>query len=143
MTLKPNYLRAVALTYLWICACTASAMLINYAIYRPVGFSDWPSLLLIGGICMAVVVCVMFVPRELRYDSQGFACRMLVQGAVELPWEKLESYGAGHNVFVLKFEGRQGLQISGLGFRRSEWKAFQNFLKTTFPERKRRFWFPK
>jgi hypothetical protein len=140
MTLKPNYLRAVAITYLWIGAFSVVAFAFNRARAEPVALDQLVGFVILGGTFMAVAVCVMFVPRELRYDSDGFACRMIIQGKHSFGWDKLEAYGSGHNVFLLKFKGHQALQISSFGFRTNEWKEFKAHLKRDFPNKKCWIW---
>ena len=140
MILRPNYLRAAVTTYIWIGAFAAFIFVVNRMRGTPMQTDDLLSIVAIGGTFMAAAISVMFVPRELRYDSEGFSCRMMIQGSRTFSWEKLEAYGRGNNVFLLKFEGHQAIQISGFGFRRSEWKNFKDYIKTAFPEKKCWVW---
>jgi hypothetical protein len=140
MTLKPSYLRAVAATYFWIGALYLAALVIKQVYAFPLESNEWITFVVFGGALMAAGVCVMFVPRELTYDAQGFSCRMIVQGSHAFSWDKLEAYGSGKNVFLLKYQGHQAIQISGFGFRAQDWKQFKAFLKQTYPKKKCWIW---
>ena len=140
MTLKPNYLRAVVVTYLWIGSFSLIGFAINRARGLPDDFDALTRFVMMGGAFMSVGASVMFVPRELTYDADGFSCRMIVQGSHDYTWDQLEAYGSGNAVLLLKFEGRQALQVSSFGFRRNEWKEFRTFLKQTFPKRRCWIW---
>jgi hypothetical protein len=80
------------------------------------------------------------VPREIRYDEEGFLCRMILQESHSRQWDELEAYGDAPTVFLLKFEGRQAIQISSVAFRRDDWSQFKEFLSRTFPDKRCRRW---
>ena len=140
MTLRPNYLRAIGVTYFFVAVFAA----VVFAGARLQGLSEnlgpLIGLVLLGGTFLTIGVCVMFVPRELRYDAKGFSCRMIVQGTRAFGWDQLVAYGRGNNVFLLKFEGCPALQISGYGFASKDWKEFKEFLGRSFPEKKCSIW---
>lgn len=140
ITLRPNYPRAALTTYMWAAVFAAFVSGVGHEKGAPLSLQPFLSIFVLGGTFMAIGVCVMFVPRELSYGSDGFSCRMLIQGTHSFAWDKLVAYGSGHNVFLLKFEGRQALQISSYGFKKTEWNEFLSLLKSTFPEKKCSFW---
>lgn len=140
IVLRTDYLRAAGITYVWVAIFAAFATGIGHEKGAPLSLETFMGILLWGGTFMALAVCIMFVPRELSYDSEGFSCRMLLQGTHSYAWEKLDAYGSGNNVFLLKFEGKQALQICSYGFKKAEWNELLLLLKSTFPEKKCSVW---
>jgi hypothetical protein len=64
-----------------------------------------------------------------------------IWGVRTLPWTQLYAYGTGENVFLLQFTGVSTFQIFAGAFPREEWRAFQSFLTTNYPDKKASFWF--
>ena len=108
---------------------------------------DWPgtaSMALFGGAFLGIGVCVMFTPRELSWDEEKISLRVNFPKSGEYTWHQLEAYSTWSGrfgTFLLKLEGMQSYQIVPACFRSEDWKTFQSFLRTRFPEKKTWFWF--
>jgi hypothetical protein len=142
MLLKPNYFRAIGITYVWVFAFAVLSALLNFFRGDPIGLNTLVSFLVIGGAFMSACVCVMFTPRELFYDEQGFAIKTIIQGSATYTWNQLQAYSYwGKGTFLLKFESRQSFQIVPSAFTRIEWQSFITFLRTEFPKKRTVLWF--
>lgn len=86
-------------------------------------------------------VCVGFVPKRIEYSDAEFYLERWIGGGFTLQWKDLYSYGTGHNVFLLRFEGVNTIQIYAGAFEKREWKTFLAFLNENYPDRKASFWF--
>gem|GEM_PF-6401541 len=78
-----------------------------------------------------------FVPRKLEYSEDEFTIRLLFRKELTLPWSELEYYYPnGPGVYMIQFEGRSTFQIAGCAYRSREWKAFREFMDTSFPDQR-------
>jgi hypothetical protein len=145
MTLKPNYLQGFLKTIGWFFGLIVlMSGVIPYFRGQPVDWAGILSMALIGSIFFGVFVCVMFTPREISWDDKKISLHVNFPKSGEYTWEQLEAYsmwGGRFGTFLLKFEGIQAYQIVPVCFRAEEWKAFQSFLRTRFPEMKTWVWF--
>ena len=144
MTLKPNYLRGFAMTVLWVWGLI---LIFSVGIPSLQGrHVDWSGVVasaVIGGAFLGVAVCVMFTPREIKWDDDGISLRVVFPKSGNYTWRQLEAYstwGSRFSTILLKFEGMQSYQIVPACFRAEEWKAFQSLLRTRHPEKKIWIW---
>lgn len=145
MTLKPNYLRGFLTTVLWVWGLI---LVFSGGIpYLQGHHVDWSGIVgaaVIGGAFLGVGVCVMFTPREISWDEEKISLRVNFPKSGEYTWRQLEAYstwGGRFGTFLLKLEGMQSYQIVPVCYRPEDWKAFQSFLRTRFPEKKTWVWF--
>ena len=144
MTLKPNYFRGLAMTMLWV---WGAILILSGAIpYFQGHHVDWANVFapaIIGGPFLGLGVCVMFTPREIRWNEEGISLRVFFPKSGDYTWRQLEAYstwGGRYSTFLLKLEGVQSYQIVPVCFRPEEWKVFQSFLRARFPEKKIWVW---
>ncbi len=86
----------------------------------------------------------MFTPREISWDEEKISLRVNFPKSGDYVWRQLEAYstwGGRFGNFLLKLEGTQSYQIAPVCFPAEDWKAFQSFLRTRFPEKKTWVWF--
>jgi hypothetical protein len=142
MNLKPNYLRAFLKIYTWVFVLIAVISgLIPWLKGQRGGMGDILGLAAVGGVFMGLVVTIMFTPRELILDEKIFHIKTLFPRSGDFEWTRLEAWSPyGRGVFLVKFEGKQAFQISPAGFRSKDWKAFQTFFQTRFPDKKTMVW---
>jgi hypothetical protein len=142
MNLKPNYLRAFLKIFTWVFVLIAVISgLIPWLKGERGGMEDILGLAALGGVFMGVAVTIMFTPRELIWDEKIFHIKTLFPGSGDFEWVKLEAWSPyGRGVFLVKFEDKQTFQISPAGFQSKDWKAFQTFLQTRFPDKKTLVW---
>jgi len=145
MTLKPNYIRGFLKAALFFFGfLTFISGVIPLLQGKQV---DWPGILsfaVFGGAFLGVGACVMFTPREITWDEDKVSLRVIFPKSGEYTWRQLEAYstwGGRFSTFLLKFEGMQSYQIVPVCFRVEDWKAFQSFLRTRYPEKKTWVWF--
>jgi hypothetical protein len=145
MTLKPNYLSGFLKTVGWFFVLIVlMSGVIPYFRDQPVDWSEIASIALFGSAFLGVGVCVMFTPREISWDEEKISLRVNFPKSGEYTWRQLEAYstwGGRFGTFLLKFEGMQSYQIVPACFRSEDWKTFQSFLRTRFPEKKTGIWF--
>ncbi len=144
MTLKPNYLRGFVKTVAWF---SALIFLFEGAIPllrgRSVVWSEIAGFAVIGSVFMGVGVCVMFTPREISWSEYTIALRVNFPRSGHFDWQQLQGYSAWSgrfSTFLLKLKGEQAYQIVPACFDRDEWREFQQFLRTRFPEKKTWIW---
>ena len=145
MTLKPNYVRGFlrtlgyfAVLIMFFCG------VIPFLQHHQVDWSGTVSMAMFGGGFLAVGVCVMFTPREISWDEDRISLRVNFPKSGEYTWQQLEAYSiwsGRFSTFLLKLEGMQSYQIVPACFSTADWKAFQTFLRTRYPEKKTWFWF--
>jgi hypothetical protein len=145
MTLKPNYLRGFLVTVFWI---SGLILVFQGAIPslqgKPVAWEEVLQVAALGGLFMGVGACVMFTPREIKWDEEEISLRVIFPKSGEYTWDQLEAYstwGGRFSTFLIKFEGMQSYQIVPVCFRAADWKAFQTFLRTRYPRKKTWVWF--
>ena len=145
MTLKPNYLRGFVVTALWIFALiTVFSGVIPSLRGKPVRWEEIFQIATMGAAFLGVSVCVMFTPREIKWDDGGISLRVIFPKSGEYTWRQLEAYstwGGRFATFLLKLEGMQSYQIVPVCFRADDWRAFQSYLRSRFPEKKTSIWF--
>lgn len=90
---------------------------------------------------MPTFVCIGFVPKRIEYSETEFYLERWIGSGYTLQWRDLDSYGTGNNVFLLRFDNVNTIQIYAGAFKRMEWKAFLAFLNENYPDRKASFWF--
>jgi hypothetical protein len=140
IVMKSSLARAVANISLGMLIFGALTAIGTY--YR---HGHWPTLFDVEGfmlamVLMATVVCLAFRPRSIAYDEEGVQIENIFGRTRTLRWLDLYSYGNGNNVFFLKFEDASNIQILPGGFKRTEWKAFIEFLNREYPDERAHFW---
>jgi hypothetical protein len=98
---------------------------------------------LMGSVFMGVFICVIFTPQEIGWDEEKISLRVIFPKSGVYTWSQLEAYstwGGRFAAFLLKLQGVQSYQIVPVCFRAAEWKKFQFFLRTRFPEKKTWVW---
>lgn len=145
MTLKPNYLRGFVTTVL--CVWGVILILSGGVPFLQGRHVDWSGVFasaVIGGAFIGIAVCLIFTPREIQWDEDGISLRVMFPKSGDYTWRQFEAYSPWSrrfSTFLLKLEGMQSYQIIPVCFRADEWKAFQSFLRTRFPEKRTWFWF--
>ncbi len=144
MKLKPNYLKVLL-----------RAFLVNFVVILFFGLSLFNEgradgidqrlvrIAVFGGLFISVAVCLMFTPALIEWDETGITIKALFRHPRTFTWDELEAYssfGCGLTTFMIKFEGKQALQIVPIGFRAREWNQFQSMLQNRFPEQKAWIW---
>jgi hypothetical protein len=144
MTLKPNYLRGFLKTlgYFFVLIMFFSGV-IPFLQGHLVDWSAIASMAVFGGAFLAVCACVMFTPREISWDEEKISLRVNFPKSGEYTWRQLEAYSSWSGeftTFLLKLEGMQAYQIVSVCFSSTDWKDFQSFLRSRYPEKKTWVW---
>ncbi len=140
MTLKPNYVRGFLAAWGFFFLIVLALSSASWFLAR--GHGDWPETLATavhGGAFLGFGVCVMFTPREIKWDNDRIRLRVIFPKSGDYNWQQLQAYspwGGRFSTFLLKFEGMQSYQIVPVCFRIEDWKAFQSFLRTQFPRKR-------
>jgi hypothetical protein len=139
-TLTPSLARAFVRVFLTLLLLiTIVAIIERYDTGRwwnPDYFVSFAIPLVVGPIA----VCLMFVPRRIRWSATEFQIQPKFGSVQTLPWTLLYAYGPAYNVFLLQFTGVNTFQIFAGAFRRDEWRAFRSFLKTNHADKKAHIW---
>ena len=145
MTLKPNYGRGFTISALFFFSLiVAMSGVIPSLQGKQIQWAEVFEPALIGSVFMGGAICVMFTPREITWDEEKISLRVIFPKSGEYTWSQLEAYstwGGRFATFLLKLQGMQSYQIVPVCFRAAEWKEFQSFLRTRFPEKKTWVWF--
>jgi hypothetical protein len=134
--LCPRFLRCAA----WVTLALAVVTVVGY-LWQGYRENHWwthgymLSLLIPFGIA-PLIVWFMFVPSRLEFSDSKFIIQFPFRPLHTLNWFDLQYYGAGENVFMIRFTSVGTFQIFPQAFRRNEWRMLKNFLVTTFPDRK-------
>ena len=140
MTLRSNYVRVALKTlslFLFVLTIAAFEEHARTGHWWSKGYFESFA---IPCIVMIVFVCVVFVPSRLTLTNEDLSIDRLILPDVVIPLEELESYLDPPSTFMLQVRGQSSAyQISGLGFRRQEWRSFKAELKRRFPDRRARF----
>ncbi|RYD23749.1 MAG: hypothetical protein EOP88_02985 [Verrucomicrobiaceae bacterium] len=142
-TLKPSRIR----TFLWTSAIfsalihfTSWVMEDNRHAFHPFEMAQFA---IFGGMFFGFFSALFFTPGKITWDASRIQIHTLT-GSCDFPWQHLEAYSGfafwGLNVSLIKFRGRQTYQIWPIGFKRAEWKHFQQFLKQHHSEKKTWIW---
>lgn len=110
--------------------------------FTATGEQFWPKTGELAGVVtlVLVIVSLMFVPIQLKFDRVDLTICYLFSRSRIIPWCELEYYGPGSNVFVLQFESGS-FQIFSEAFAPADWYQLTSFLATRYPERKADGWF--
>ena len=139
-TLTPNLARAFLRVFLLILFVSAIVAVFERYDNGQWWSADYFASLVIPLLLMPICVCLMFVPRRIRWSATEFEIQLRFGRIQTLPWTQLYAYGSGYNVFLLQFTGVSTFQIFAGAFRRDEWLAFRSFLTTNHPGKKPSFW---
>jgi hypothetical protein len=141
MTIKPSRPRAFLKTFVLYFFIISVMTLVapfpsgSSGIGENVGFSVF------GGAVFGLLVAFVFTPHEITWDDNGIRIRAVFLGTAEGHWSRLEAYSPfSRGLFLIKLEGKQAFQIYPAGLPTEEWKAFQQFLRQRFPEKKAWVW---
>ena len=102
--------------------------------------ADYFASLIIPLLLMPTAVCLMFVPRRIRWSPTEFEVQPRFGRAQVLPWTQLYAFGNGNNVFLIQFRDVPTFQIFAGAFDREQWRVFRAFLTTNHPDKKPSFW---
>ncbi len=144
MTLKPKYLPGFAKTFakFFGLMCLLGGV-IPILSGHSVAWSEVIGTAVVAGAFFGIGVCVMFTPREISWGEYTLSVRGFLMGSRDFEWRQLRAYSGWtgrFSLFLLKLEGEQTYQIDPACFDPDEWRAFQEFLRTRFPEKKTWIW---
>jgi hypothetical protein len=139
-TLAPSLLRAFIRVFLLILAVTTFG-----AVYQRYSSGVWWSpdyfvSLIIPLLFVPTCVCLMFVPRWIRWSKSEFHIQPRFGAPRCLSWATLYAFGNCNNVFLLQFTGVATFQILAGAFDPVQWKAFRAFIDTNHSEKKALLW---
>jgi hypothetical protein len=145
MTLKPNYLIGFLKTLGWFSGLIVLITgVVPHFRGQAVDWSEIASIALFCGAFLGGGVCIMFAPGEISWDDKKISLRGKSRTPRDYTWGQLEAYSHWsfrYGTFLLKFEGMQSYQIVPVCFPAGDWRGFQSFLRTRFPEKRTKVWF--
>lgn len=139
-TLLPNLTRAF-LRVLFVCLALIpfGAIAERYRLgywWSPGYFAS----LAIPLLVMPTAVCLIFVPRHIKWSATEFEIQPRFGRVRTLPWTQLYAFGSGNNVFLIQFKDVPTFQIFAGAFDREQWRALRAFLTTSHPDKKASLW---
>lgn len=145
MTLRPSRFKAFLISFaVFGILFVATFMALIWLVESRLPGSSHILLAVLAAAAIGLFVAVYFTPTELAFDGERLRIEVPFPRPADYRWEQLEFYSpvlnAGLGVQRFKFEGLNlPYQIATAGFNRREWKAFQEFLRERFPEKRQRF----
>jgi hypothetical protein len=139
-TLLPNLTRAfVGVFFVCLPFISLAAIFDRYRLGHWWGL-DYIISLGIPLLVLPSAVCLMFVPRRIRWSTAEFEIQPRFGRTRTLPWAQLYAYGTGNNVFLLRFTDVPTFQIFAAAFDRNQWRSFRDFLATKHLDKRASFW---
>lgn len=145
MTLRPSRLKAFLISFAVFCILlVAQFMALTWLVDSRLPTSGHIALAVATAAVFGLFFAIFFTPTELSFDGKGIRIKVPFPRPADYRWEQLEFYSpvmnTGLGIQRFKFEGLNlPYQIATAGFNRREWKAFQQFLRERFPEKRRSF----
>lgn len=143
MTLRPSRIKAFLISFgVFGTIITATLVALVWLVDSRL---PWPGLFVPLAFLVAafsLFFAIFFTPAELSFDVSGIRIEAPFPRPADYRWAQLEFYtpvmNAGLGMQRFKFEDlNMPYQIASAGFNRREWKAFQQFLRERFPEKRK------
>ena len=115
--------------------------LINSAIYALLSHQPIISVWLSYGaplLLVAAAICCFMIPQRIEWSESGMVIQTRFRGRRSFDWDQLYAYGPVKGGFDLKFNGATFYLIYSCAFDPEQWREFEEFLSTNYPEKKNR-----
>jgi hypothetical protein len=140
MKLIPNYVLGISKIILLLILVISLGAYTDYLIKG----QWWPSDLWFGLfasiIIIPLVVCLMFVPRYIEADENGFKIKFCFRTSRYILFQDIYAFGRGESVFLIQPNNGSTLQIYTGCFPRKIRKSFISLIKEKCPGKKAWFW---
>ncbi len=139
-TLKPDLWRALRRVFFQGLIVTVICCFLERFLKGHWWSGDYWVSLTLPLVLFPVVVCLMFVPRSIRWSAEEFEIERRFRSVKRLRWSQLHAFGELGDLWLLQFSGAGTFQIMGGAFRREEWQEMVAYLKASHPEKKAWLW---
>lgn len=141
--LRPSFLRAWTRLQSIVLFFGGALVIVDHHRTGKWWIAEFYILLIVSLLAWPALVCVSWVPERIEWTESEFHIRSKLGPEHTLPWADLFEYGHVRNFFQLEFNGVSTFHINTDGFDPAEWRSFESFLETNFPERKIRAGFKR